>query len=105
MGQSGWDIWADLDADNQVTTVYFDGDGIDDKWTRVTTGNDERWLLPDRLGSVRDITDHDGAPVNTIAYDPWGNVLSQTAGGVDELVSPCASKPATELRFKTSQSG
>jgi RHS repeat-associated protein len=85
IGNEAWDIWADMDADNQVTTVYFDGDGIDDKWARVTSGNDERWLLQDRLGSIRDITDHDGAPVNTIAYDPWGNVLSQTAGGVDEL--------------------
>jgi RHS repeat-associated protein len=34
--------------------------------------------LTDRQGSVRDITDNTGAVQDTISYDGWGNVLSET---------------------------
>jgi RHS repeat-associated protein len=36
------------------------------------------WYLTDRLGTVRDLADADGAIVNHIGYDSFGAVLSQT---------------------------
>jgi RHS repeat-associated protein len=35
--------------------------------------------LPDRLGSIRNITDANGNPVDTITYDGFGNVTNETS--------------------------
>ena len=43
-----------------------------------TSGGIAAWYLTDRLGSVRDLTDATGAVQDTITYDGYGNVLSET---------------------------
>jgi len=44
-------------------------------------GNAWNYYLPDRLGSVRQLTDPSGAVMLARSYDPFGNVLEQTGAG------------------------
>ena len=44
-------------------------------------GNAWNYYLPDRLGSVRQLTDPSGAVMLARSYDPFGNGLEQTGGG------------------------
>jgi RHS repeat-associated protein len=45
---------------------------------RVNAAGTAAWLLTDKLGSVRDVTDGNGVLKDTIVYDGYGNVVSQT---------------------------
>jgi RHS repeat-associated protein len=75
----GSNAWADLDASNFVTTRRLYLDAIDAIVARIaTTGGVAAWYLTDRLGSVRDITGATGAVQDTITYDGYGNVLTET---------------------------
>jgi RHS repeat-associated protein len=42
-----------------------------------------RWALADQLGSVRDVVDGNGAVVNHLVYDSFGNIESESNGAVD----------------------
>ena len=44
-------------------------------------GSAWNYYLPDRLGSVRQLTDPAGAVLLAQSYDPFGNVLQQTGSG------------------------
>ena len=44
-------------------------------------GNAWSYYLPDRLGSVRQLTDPSGAVMLARSYDPFGNGLEQVGGG------------------------
>jgi len=44
-------------------------------------GNAWNYYLPDRLGSVRQLTDPSGAVMLARSYDPFGNGLEQVGGG------------------------
>ena len=64
---------------NTLTTRRLYLDAIDAIVARIaTTGGIVAWYLTDRLGSVRDLTDTTGAVQDTITYDGFGNVLSET---------------------------
>ncbi|MCI0456868.1 MAG: hypothetical protein L0Z62_07815 [Gemmataceae bacterium] len=76
VGLENWDIWADLDGSSSLTTRYLRGDAIDQLLARL--GAQSGWLLTDRQGSVRAVTDRDGVLKDTIAYDGFGNVVSET---------------------------
>ncbi|MCK6629794.1 MAG: hypothetical protein L6R45_32040 [Anaerolineae bacterium] len=45
------------------------------------SGNAWSYYLPDRLGSVRQLTDPGGAVMLARSYDPFGNMLEQVGGG------------------------
>src|SRR5262249_42033597 len=80
----GNDLWADLNGGNALQTRYLHGDAVDELFGRIASGGAAAWYLPDRLGSVRDLTDASGAVTDHLSYDPFGNVLSETnpaAGG------------------------
>jgi len=82
-GNENWDIWADLDGLNSdaLKTRNIHGDAIDQVFARIGapgTSTETNWLLSDRLGTVRNIADSSGADINAIAYDGFGNIISQT---------------------------
>ena len=82
-GNDNWDVWADLDNTNTLQTRYLRGDAIDQLFARIGSGG-AGWFLPDRLGSVRDITDANWAVQDHLNYDGFGNVTSEsnsTVGG------------------------
>jgi RHS repeat-associated protein len=73
-------LWADLSGSNALQTRYLHGDAVDQLFARITggTGGTAAWYLTDRQGSVRNLTDNSGNLQDTITYDPFGNVLSES---------------------------
>jgi RHS repeat-associated protein len=62
-----------------LTARYLFGPSVDQVLAKedVLAGQ-TLWLLADHLGTIRDIVNDAGAVLNRIAYDSFGNVLSQT---------------------------
>jgi RHS repeat-associated protein len=75
---AGSDIWADLNSSGQLQTRYFRGDVTDKLFARIQANGTAAWYLIDRQGSIRQMTDATGAVQDTITYDAWGNVLTET---------------------------
>jgi RHS repeat-associated protein len=53
---------------------------VDQLFARVSSGGTAAWYYTDRLGSVRQMVDGSGVAQNTITYDGWGNVVSESNG-------------------------
>jgi RHS repeat-associated protein len=77
----GPNVWADLDGNSQLQTRRLYLDTVDSVFARISSGGTAAWYLPDRLGSVRDITDNTGAVIDHIDYDGFGNVTNETQSG------------------------
>ena len=75
---NGDQIWATLDASNQVTERYVSLDGLDSAFARIGADGGVGWLLADRLGTVRDIVNNSGQVIDHIDYDAWGNKIHET---------------------------
>jgi RHS repeat-associated protein len=72
-------VWADLDGTDTLQTRRLYLDGVDQIYARITaSGGAAAWYLPDRLGSIRDITDAAGVIQDHRNYDSFGNVLSES---------------------------
>src|SRR5207249_526991 len=72
-GTANWDVWADLDGTSSLTTRYLRGDAVDQVFAHLD-GSAAFWLLTDRLGSVRDVTDGSGTLREHYGYDGFGNL-------------------------------
>src|SRR5262249_34802202 len=83
VGLENWDVWADLNGatGNTLQTRYLRGDVVDQLFAQVSAGGSATWDLTDRLGSVRDVTDGNGAVTNSITYDGFGYVTPGTLPG------------------------
>jgi RHS repeat-associated protein len=57
---------------------YLDGPAVDQVFAQQDAAGHVLWLLPDHLGSTRDLADDSGAVVNHIVYDAFGKVVSQS---------------------------
>jgi RHS repeat-associated protein len=84
VGTENFDVWADLDGGNAnaLKVQYLRGDAVDQVFARTEVSGGSQtpyWLLTDRLGSVRDVLDNSGAVQDTIAYDGFGNIASESA--------------------------
>jgi RHS repeat-associated protein len=77
IGNENYDVFADLDYTNSLTTRYLRGDSVDQLLARID-GSDPRWHLTDHLGSVRDIIDNTGTPLDSLRYDSFGNIDTGT---------------------------
>jgi RHS repeat-associated protein len=75
----GSDTWADYDSSGTVLTRYLFGDRIDEIMARWRPSEGTSWYLTDHLGTVRDIVNATGILIDTITYDSFGNILSQTS--------------------------
>jgi RHS repeat-associated protein len=78
---------------NQIA-LTFDGAGglrerflygptVDQVIAQEGPGGLVRWALADQLGSVRDVVDGNGAVVNHLVYDSFGNIESESNPAVD----------------------
>jgi RHS repeat-associated protein len=75
----GPNAWADLNGSNalQMRRLYLNG--VDTVFARINSSGTAAWYLPDRLGSIRDITDNTtGAVIDHLNYDGFGNVTSES---------------------------
>ena len=67
-----------------ITTRYLYGAGIDSLLARMTASTltmsaQVAWYLTDNLGSVRQFVDTSGTVKDAIAYDSFGNIVSETS--------------------------
>lgn len=76
-GLDGQNVWADLTGSNSLQTRYLIGNQVDQFLAREVNGA-AAWYLTDRLGSVRAITDNSGVVQDTIGYDAFGNITSES---------------------------
>src|SRR5262245_58622372 len=79
-GLENFDVWADLNSSNQLQMRRLYGDGIDQVVARINSGGTAAWYLPDRLGSVRHQVDGSGVLSNTVTYDSFGVIGSESNG-------------------------
>jgi RHS repeat-associated protein len=82
-------VWADLNGSNALQQRYLRGEYILELPARINAGGTASWLLTDRMGSVRNVLDNTGAVIDTMTYDAYGNVRSESNpanGGVYKFV-------------------
>ena len=70
------------EAGNQ-THRYLHGPQVDQVLAQETADGETQWALTDHQGSVRDVIDNDGAVLNHITYDSFGQVTSESDDSVD----------------------
>ncbi len=78
-------VWADQNGSNAITTQYLWGNQPAQLFANISSGGTLSWILTDRLGSTRYVTNAGGTSINdTISYDAWGNIkagsTTSTAG-------------------------
>ncbi|MGF1581953.1 MAG: RHS repeat-associated core domain-containing protein [Gemmataceae bacterium] len=71
-------MWADFDGSNTFQTRYIRGDKIDQLLGRIDSSDTVAWYLTDHVGSVRHMIDNSGVVQNTIVYDGFGNITSES---------------------------
>jgi RHS repeat-associated protein len=78
-GNVKWEVFADLDGSNNLQTRYLRGDEVDQLFARIGSTGTAAWLLTDHLGSLVGVTDNSGTLQDTVAYDAFGNITSESA--------------------------
>ena len=71
-------IWADLNSSNALQTRYLRTDKMLELPATVSSGGSVVWLLPDRMGTLRNVVNSSGTVIDTISYDGFGNILSES---------------------------
>src|SRR5262249_7487341 len=87
IGLENFDVLADLAGDGSLLTRYLWGDNVDQLLARVdylnpSDGAITYWYLNDWLGSIREIIDNTGTIRDSLSYDGFGNVTSETTPSV-----------------------
>src|SRR5262245_57840530 len=77
VGNENNDVWADLNGSGSLTTRYIRGDVIDQIFSRIDSGTNY-WELTDRLGSVRDVINNSAVIKDTIGYNGFGGITSES---------------------------
>ncbi len=80
-GYDGLNVWVDMNGSNALQTRRLFLDGVDQVFARISSGGTAAWYLPDRLGSTRNMVDGAGTLQDTIAYDGFGGVTSESSAG------------------------
>ncbi len=78
VGNENWDVWADLNADGSLQTRYLRTDAVDAVFARIGATGSPEWYLTDRLGSIRDVVSAADQVEDAIAYDGYGNIITET---------------------------
>ena len=84
VGNSGFDVFVEYTVQPNgqpaaaTTTRYLDGNAVDQVFARIGATLGPAWLLQDKDMSVCDVIDGTGSLRDTIKYDAFGNVLTQT---------------------------
>jgi RHS repeat-associated protein len=73
----GANPYADFNSAGSLTRRYLSSGAIDAIFARYD-GTNADWYLPDRLGSVRQIARVNGTILNTLTYDSYGNILTES---------------------------
>jgi RHS repeat-associated protein len=75
----GGTTYADFDGNGNLTNRYLYGPAIDQLFGKMDSCGNTRWYLTDRLGSVRQVANPTGGVLDTVNYDSFGNILSESS--------------------------
>ncbi len=95
-GSTRWTVYdgnrpvLDFNGSGTLTARYLQGPMVDEVLARDTPSGGVAWYLPDRLGTVRDIIDNSGTVLDHIAYDAYGNILSQSNASAGDRMTAFA---------------
>jgi RHS repeat-associated protein len=76
--------YADFNGSRNLTMRYLLGPGVVNGAVmsvilgRTSSGGTTAWYLTDKLGSVRDIVSTSGTVIDHVAYDSFGNIVTET---------------------------
>jgi RHS repeat-associated protein len=79
----GGNPYADFNASGVLTARYLASGGLDTLMARMDNAGNVVWYLGDLLGSVRQVVTTAGAVLDQLAYDSFGQIVSESnaAGG------------------------
>jgi RHS repeat-associated protein len=77
-GYDGVNPYADFNSSGSLTYRYLYGNAIDFLLARVDTSGVPTWYLTDNIGSVREDVNTSGTVLDSITYDSYGNILSES---------------------------
>jgi RHS repeat-associated protein len=77
----GGNVWADLDGNNNLATRRLYGPGVNDRVARISANGTVAWYLTDYENSIVGLLSITGTALGFIAYDAFGNTLSNTTNG------------------------
>jgi RHS repeat-associated protein len=94
----GSNPYMDFNGSGTLTERYLTNpDALSQFYGQVSAGGTVQWFLTDNIDSIREAVDSSGNSLDAIAYDPWGNIISQSnannaprmmyAGGAYDSVS------------------
>jgi RHS repeat-associated protein len=78
-GYDGVNPYADFNSSGSLTYRYLYGNAIDFLFGRVDTSGNAMWYLRDNIGSVRENVNASGTVLDSITYDSYGNILTESS--------------------------
>jgi RHS repeat-associated protein len=75
----GANTYADFDGNGNLTNRYLYGLTADQLFGKMDSSGNTRWYLTDLLGSIRLLTTPSGSVLDTVNYDGFGNILSESS--------------------------
>jgi RHS repeat-associated protein len=79
MVYDGLEPYAQYSGAGTLQQRYLFGPAIDEVFARTNSGGTTAWYLTDDLGSVRNLVDVSGNFLDTITYDSFGSVLTESS--------------------------
>jgi RHS repeat-associated protein len=76
-GYDGQNSYADFNGSGSLAMRYLEGKDLDELYARFD-GTNTGWYLNDMLGSVRQIANTSGTVLDTMTYDSYGQILSES---------------------------
>ena len=86
IGNSRWNVLADLDGGGSLKTRYLRGDVVDQLFAELAYNGSSftpSWTLTDIRGSVRDVINNSAGVVDSINYGAFGNILAGETSSSD----------------------
>ena len=74
----GTNAYADFNGSGTLKDRYLYGPAVDELLARTSSGGDTAWYITDKDGSVQVIYDASAGVVDTIVYDSFGQVVTET---------------------------
>ena len=75
----GVNPYADFNGSGTLLTRYLATGGYNSYLTRIAASGTVAWYLSDHEGSIRDLASTSGSVIDHIAYDSYGNVISESS--------------------------
>ena len=75
----GVNPYADFNGSGTLLTRYMTAGGYNSYLARIAASGTVAWYLSDHQGSIRDLASTSGSVIDHVAYDSYGNVISESS--------------------------